>query len=172
MSENNNDLYKEQLPEDEFINSEPSFDNETPESIEKKIKLTHQFENGVSWFYWIAALSILNTILYLVGSGWNFIVGLGVTQIIDDIAITTEGASRLLAIAISLGIAALFFALGLLLKRNRKNGIFIFGIVAYGLDSLLFILIQDWISIAFHAFAIYGFYRGIKANNELKRLES
>jgi small basic protein len=172
MSENNNDLYKDDPSGDEFVNSEHSFDNETPESIERKFKLKSQFENGVSWFYWIAILSVVNTILYLIGSSWNFIVGLGVTQIIDDIAITSEGATRFVAIGISLCIAALFAALGALLKRNRKNGIFIFGIVAYGLDALLFIFIQDWISIAFHAFAIYGFFRGIKANNELKGLES
>ena len=45
------------------------------------------FHSGANWFYWIAGLSLVNTILLYTGSEWVFVVGLGVTQLIDGIAI-------------------------------------------------------------------------------------
>jgi hypothetical protein len=44
--------------------------------------------------------------------------------------------------------------------------------VLYSLDALLFIYIKDYLSLLFHAYAVYSIYRGLKACNELKVLES
>src|SRR5438067_7750738 len=46
---------------------------------------------GASWFYWIGALSIINTLVAMSGNGTRFIFGLGITQFID--AIGTHGGS-------------------------------------------------------------------------------
>src|SRR5688572_28411552 len=48
--------------------------------------LEMRLKSGASWFYWIAGLSIINSIAALSGAGWGFIVGLGVTQIVDEFA--------------------------------------------------------------------------------------
>ena len=42
--------------------------------------LEKQVERGASWFYWIAGLSLVNSILSLTDSGWMFFFGLGITQ--------------------------------------------------------------------------------------------
>ena len=53
---------------------------------DQREKLERAVSGGASWFYWIAGLSLVNSAIVLFGGQWNFIVGLGVTQIIDAIA--------------------------------------------------------------------------------------
>ena len=58
------------------------------ESItEEKLKTEGRFRNGANWFYWIAALSLINTIIVFSGGDWAFFFGLGVTQVVDVIAV-------------------------------------------------------------------------------------
>lgn len=138
---------------------------------EKKMKLESQFKNGTSWFYSIAGLSIANSIITLIGSNWNFIVGLVITQIIDAIAFEASAKGKIIALIINILIAGVYAFLGLLSSKGR-GWVFILGIALYGIDALLFIIIQDWISIAFHLLAIYGFIRAIIASKNLKKLEN
>src|SRR5262245_46353942 len=49
--------------------------------LEKRIK------GGASWFYWIAALTLVNTIVVQAGSEMSFVLGLMVSQIIDFAAV-------------------------------------------------------------------------------------
>ena len=55
--------------------------------IKAELALQNQFENGANWFFWIAALSLLNSVISLANGEWAFIVGMGVTQIIDGVAL-------------------------------------------------------------------------------------
>jgi len=41
--------------------------------------------SGANWFFWIAALSIVNSVIFLSGADLAFVVGLGVTQIANGI---------------------------------------------------------------------------------------
>ncbi|MGI8656220.1 MAG: hypothetical protein ACR2LC_13505 [Pyrinomonadaceae bacterium] len=43
--------------------------------------------SGANWFFWIAALSMINSVVLLMNGQWNFLAGLGITQLIDGIAI-------------------------------------------------------------------------------------
>jgi uncharacterized membrane protein len=134
-----------------------------------RMELEEQFRNGVNWFYWIAGLSIINTVLYFIGQEWGFIAGLGVTQVIDMFAYAWDGSLRLIAIAINFILAGIFVVLGYIARQGR-NWVIIIGAVLYALDTIIFVFLQDWISIAFHGFAIYSFIKAIKANNKLKML--
>ncbi|NLT51110.1 MAG: hypothetical protein GXX85_09360 [Ignavibacteria bacterium] len=62
------------------------------------------------------------------------------------------------------GIAALFgyFA------RKMQAWSFITGMVLYGLDGLIYLAIGDLFPVAFHAFALWGIFRGYKAMKELE----
>lgn len=143
--------------------------------IEKKINLENQFKSGANWFYWIAALSLVNSAISLSGNQWSFIIGLGMTQIID--AIATGFAEQIgilgkaIALCFDLMAAAIFIAFGFF-ARKRFAPAFIIGMIVYALDGLIFILAQDWLSIAFHVFALIGIFSGMKACKELARLES
>lgn len=43
--------------------------------------------NGTAWFFWIAGLSLVNAVITHAGSDLSFVAGLGVTQVIDALAI-------------------------------------------------------------------------------------
>ena len=66
-----------------FEQYNPSEQNSAQES---NPELPMQVRKGASWFYWIAGASVVNTIIFLFGGNLNFIVGLGVTQVINGIA--------------------------------------------------------------------------------------
>ena len=50
-------------------------------------------KRGANWFYWIAGLSVVNSIMFIAGANFQFVVGLGVTQIINALALAMNGAA-------------------------------------------------------------------------------
>src|ERR1041385_2954703 len=65
---------------------------------------------GASQFYWIAALSLLNSIILFFGGKLQFIFGLGVTQVVDGISIGLQAGAigRALAFIFDLAAASWF----------------------------------------------------------------
>jgi hypothetical protein len=132
-----------------------------------------------NWFYWIAGLSVINTIMAISNTSYNFVVGLGATQFIDAVAAVTikdigsESAAmvRLVNIGLDLAIIGLFIFLGIKATRARAWA-FITGIVLYTLDTLLFLLNQDWFAIAFHVFVLVMLFIGLQHVNKLKKLDA
>ena len=52
--------------------------------------LKRQLKSSASWFYWIAALSMINWISSALQIGYGFILGLGITQFIDGFALALK----------------------------------------------------------------------------------
>lgn len=55
------------------------------DSSEYRIRLENQMKGGLIWFYWIAGLSFINLIIFILGSNINFADELGITQVINVI---------------------------------------------------------------------------------------
>lgn len=136
-----------------------------------KAALDKQLARGANWFYWIAGLSVVNSIAALAGVGGVFVIGLGITQVIDAIVLEFgEDAgmkAKVIAFAFDLMIAAVVVLFGYLAKR-RLRWAFVVGMILYALDGLLFVLVMDVFGLAFHAFALIGIYGGLKACGRLK----
>jgi hypothetical protein len=142
--------------------------------IQARIKAENQLKSGANWFWWIAGMSVINSLIMLSGSDWNFVVGLGVTQVVDvfaqAIAVELADVGTIIKVAgllIDIAIAGLFVLFGFL-ARKRFAWAFIIGMILYGLDGLIFLLVQGWLSVGFHAFALFGLYNGFKALKTLK----
>ena len=137
--------------------------------------LENRMYSGANWFFWIAALSIVNSIIVIMNGNWSFLAGLGVTQIIDGLVqglMDGNGQmAKVLAVVLNIPVAGLFAIFGFL-ARKRQNWAFIIGMTLYGFDGLIFLLVQDWLAIAFHAFAFYCIFQGLRANNQLRNLEA
>lgn len=142
--------------------------------IYTKNKAKSALKSSANWFYWIAGLSLINSLIILLGGGISFIVGLGVTQVIDQIAyIISEDAGKLInifAFGLDVLFAGVFVLFGYLSNKGYKWS-FIVGIVLYGMDGLIFLWLKDYLSIAFHGYAIYCIYRGINAIKVLKAVK-
>ena len=147
------------------------------QTAQARLVLQSRARNGANWFYWIAGLSIINTIIYTLGGTISFIVGLGATQLVDGFtsALIKEYGSntilQLAAIGIDIGLAGIFIVAGLLSRKYYRWAIIV-GMVLYFLDALIFIWVGDWLSLAFHALALWGLWGGLKAMNGLRKLAS
>ena len=142
-----------------------------------QVQLIRALKSSASWFYWIAGLSVVNTLLTMFNTDRSFIVGLGSTQLIDGISeYLTEGAGseaavlRIVAIVLDLLIIGIFVLFGFKSSQGRRWA-FVIGMILYALDGLLFFLVTDWFSIAFHLFVLWRLYSGIQALGKLNKLK-
>jgi len=137
-------------------------------------KLEQATAGGANWFYWIAGLSLVNSVITVFGGGWGFIVGLGFTQIIDAIgmAIAEEmgsgaaTAAKVIALVGSVLVSGVFVVFGYFAGK-RQNWAFIVGMVIYAFDGVLFLLFADWLSVGFHGFALFCIWSGFAASRKL-----
>lgn len=139
----------------------------TPEQKMALLQVHQRVKSGANWFYWIAGLSVVNTIAAVSGTDWRFILGLGITQIADAIAHEVGGLGTAAAVVID-GIAIGFFILMGKLAGDAKKWAFILGMIAFGLDGLLSLVAKDFIGLAFHGYALFCIYRGFAAATEMR----
>lgn len=131
--------------------------------IRERMELEGRLNSGADWFIWIAVLSLINSIVMLSGNEWGFLIGLGITQIID--AVVGSGAAFILDVIV----ACVFIAFGIYAKK-RYNGVFIAGMILYGLDGLLFLSVSEYLSFGFHIFALFGIYGGLSASMQMDKM--
>lgn len=120
-----------------------------------------QVKSGASWFYWIAGLSLVNSISAFAGSDWRFILGLGIRQLIDALGQGIEGSGKYIALVLDLVAAGVLVLFGVFGGKGHLWA-FVVGMVLFALDGVLFLLVQDWIGVAFHAFVLYCLFRGFQ----------
>ena len=133
-------------------------------AVEEKLKTQNKAKNGANWFFWIAALSMINSIMTLAGTEWGFIIGLGITQVFDVIG-AEFGASPITFVLSTLA-AGTFVFFGVLANK-RLGWAYVVGMVCYGLDGLLYLAFGDILSAGFHAFVLFWIFQGYRANKEL-----
>lgn len=139
--------------------------------------LIQRGRSGADWFFWIAALSLVNTAITHFGGDRHFVVGLGVTQIVDGVASVIakdNPPSQPLAVGIAVAFSVMCSATAALvgyMARNRWQVIFVMGMFVYLLDGLLFLLFQDWMSLGFHGFALFCMWSGFSAFQQLAKIE-
>jgi hypothetical protein len=139
-------------------------------------ELTRRMKNGANNFYWIAALSVINSLVIEFGGDIYFVVGLASTLIVDTLFVEiAKGATdvslvvKLIGLVISIVIAGIFALFGLFASRG-KNWAFIVGMVLYLLDTLLMLAFQEWMGLIFHGFFLFGLFGGWRALSELNKL--
>ena len=117
------------------------------------------------WFYWIAGLTLVNTLGALTAQHWRFVVGLGVTQLADGLA-ARAGRGWNGALAVDLLLIGGFVLLGGLAARGR-DWAFLVGLGVYVIDSLVFVLARDWLGVAIHIFVLVMIFKGYQAARRL-----
>ncbi len=132
---------------------------------------------GANWLFWVAALSLVNSAIIHFGGDTRFVVGLAVTTLADAIATATAlrepdiaTVVMTVAIAFDLFVSGLFAGAGWLARR-RFNFVFAFAMFVYVLDGALCLLFGDMMSAGFHAFALYGMWKGFSAFRKLRASE-
>ena len=130
-------------------------------TIESRVK------SATGWLFAIAAFSAVNFILQISGSSVSFLAGLGLASIAGAFATSPEPSTftgligGILSVLAGLTICFLFIC-GMF-SKERKPWAFLAGGIVYSIDILLVLLMKDWISAAFHIWAIYSIFTGYSA---------
>lgn len=127
-----------------------------------------QIKSSASWFYWIAGLSLVNSLVALSGSDWRFILGMGVTQIIDIFADRASGGGKAIVLVLDLLMIGTAVTFGIFANKGHRWA-FIVGMILYALDGIIFVLAGDWLPVAFHAYALFRLYQGLAASWNSRR---
>jgi hypothetical protein len=146
----------------------PAVDSVEAAELEKRVK------SGGSWLYWIAGLTLINSIAVLAGSNWSFVLGLTITQVIDALVVTLVPAeislvAKGVAFVVDLVAMGLFVFLGVQACRKRTWA-FAVGVTLYGLDTLLTLLSLSVVSIGIHGWALFCLIIGMKAARQWSKL--
>jgi hypothetical protein len=149
---------------------------ESPETLTARTQLDGRLKNGANWYFWIAGLSLANSVILLAGAKWTFVVGLGVTQYVDLIASFWRKSfgHDVLVSAAALGLNAVVagvFVLFGVYARRRRAWAFVVGITLYALDGAVLGLLGELWSVAFHGLMLWWLVGGLRASRALARLE-
>lgn len=125
----------------------------------------NQMKGGAYWFYWIAALSFVNSLLVYFGVSWNFFLGLGITQVTT--ARMSDSTSPIVILIINVLISLVFAAFGYFASQG-KLWAFALGLALYILDVFSLVLIRDYqnvnyLNVIFHIIAAFLIFRGLLA---------
>jgi hypothetical protein len=131
------------------------------------------YRNGAMWFFWLAGLSMLNSILGAFGASIRLIFGLGFTQVTDGfLAAAFEEGSAGMGVAFSLAttaiVAAVFAGIGFLALRGARLA-YIGGLVLYIVDTLVLlgvtVMLSAWgvfgLDLLFHGFVLFQLIVGL-----------
>lgn len=137
-------------------------------------ELYQSYKSGANWFYWIAGLTLITSIITVGGGEWRFLISLGTTQVIDAIAhVLSEqlgGATRVIGLVLDIFIIALFVLFGVLAGKKYLWA-YLIGMIVFGLDGLVSLIITDWIGVLAHGFVLFFMVRGYMSGRELVALE-
>ena len=127
--------------------------------------------NGGGWFFWIAGLSLINSIALATGSNMSFVVGLGATEIVDGIFHQTALNFPVVGYVLDALVLGLFVLLGVFARKGMVWA-FVTGLVLYALDALIFVLLPDepqWLPIGFHGYVLFCIWGGLRATRRLQQ---
>ena len=133
-------------------------------------------DSGANWFFWVAGLSLVNTIIAHSGGDRHFIVGLSFTAIVDAIAQEIgkqEPGAATAATLIAIGFSCFVTLVAALFGwMSRKRWLVAFGIgmAIYVVDGLLYLLLMFF----FIPFSLIYFNRDAVTITELtyQRIEN
>lgn len=158
--------------------AEPEPDAAQLASLARILELQARGHKGANWFFWVAGLSIVNSISVHGGMTGYFVVGLGVTLVVDSIAKAIgeqhpEFDIGLKAFGIGFAVvAALVVTFFGWFARKGVLIIFAIGMILYLFDGLLFLILQDLMSVAFHGFALFWMWSGFSAFRQIRAIEA
>ncbi|HEY9685642.1 MAG TPA: hypothetical protein V6C52_01565 [Coleofasciculaceae cyanobacterium] len=122
--------------------------------------ILHAIQSQGSWFFWIAGLSVVNSIGSLLHLDMAFVVGLGFSLILGSLAAELGEAWSAIAITLNLAIIGFFAAMGYFAIQGGRWA-FMLGILIYALDAIALVLLQDWFMVAFHGYVLFQLGAGL-----------
>lgn len=136
----------------------------------EKLALHTQILRGAGWFKTVGFFAVVNSLLIVANAKIQFIFALGITSVATAIAHTMDlgaGDEAIAMLFACLGAAGAYFFASF--AQKRFTWAFVAGMVLYALDGLIFVLVQDWLEVFCHGYALLQMWGGLKASMEYNR---
>jgi len=111
---------------------------------------------------------MINSLVVIFKGNFRFVVGLGITSVVDAFARRVGSAGSVLDIIINGFVAGVFVLFGTFAVKAQRWA-FLVGMALYLLDGLLLVSVKDYLGVAFHAYALFAIYRGFTVTRQLPR---
>ncbi len=144
-------------------------DAETVIREQRRLQLT--LKSGANWFFWIALLSLADTLLLARLVHWRPLFRLAAPRLVHLLLSRNGSISHIPAIAVELVAAAALAAIALAARRGITAAFFL-GAFAYGVDTVLLLGAGEWLPVLFHLIALYAVLRGMRALWRLTQLRN
>jgi hypothetical protein len=143
----------------------------TPDLARFEASNRRAIDQSANWFYWIAALSLINSLIIMSGSTWSFVFGLTFTKVVDALATQyrVTGFAAIVCLGLNVCAIAAFVILGYFARRCNMWA-FVVGLILFVMDTLLLLIGSDVYSFAFHAYVIYKLVGGVMALRRHRQL--
>lgn len=143
--------------------------------------LTRQMLSGANWFFWIAILSLIDTLVSPYYGTWTYAFSMGMSLGVDSVAQSAVAHGmgswmKIAAFALNIVIAGIFILFGFAARRGNMAA-FVTGLILYVLDGVLFFFtgtIGDRflfgsaiLGVVIHAVGVYYIFSGILAARKL-----
>jgi hypothetical protein len=125
---------------------------------------------GANWFFWVAGMSVVNSIVLHAGGQFFFVVG-SFAKAVGEQNAGLDAGLKIFAIGFSVVAALIVAGFGMLARKGYLIP-FAIGMVLYLLDGLIFLAFQDILSVAFHGWALYCMWCGFSAFRQIKAVEA
>ena len=138
------------------------FDNDSARHVTRTSVM-----HAADWFFWLAILSIINSLIVYYYQIPNTPIALGITQWVDG---TTSGFNATMstsALVINILIAAALAGFGLLARRGSDIA-FVLGIFLYVIDAVLMIGLKDFFGFGVHLIALFFLVKGLLASRHIR----
>lgn len=123
--------------------------------------------HGADWFFWIAILSAINSLVVYYYQTSNTPIALGLTQWVDGTTSGFNASMTATALVTNLFIAGAFAMFGLLARRGSDVA-FVVGIFLYVIDAFLMIGMKDFFGFGVHLIALFFLVKGLLASRHVR----
>ena len=123
--------------------------------------------HGANWFFWLAILSVINTLIVYRYQIPNMPIALAITQWVDGTAAGLNPTMSTQSMVIDLLIAGALAMFGLLARRGSDIA-FVLGIFLYVVDAMLAIGLRDVFGFGVHLIGLFFLFKGLLASRHVR----
>ena len=123
--------------------------------------------HGADWFFWIAILSMINSLIVFYYQTPNTPIALGITRWFDGTTSGFNASMTMNGLVMNL-LAALVLAIFGLLARRGSDIAFVLGIFLYIVDAMLVIGLRDFFGFGVHLIALFFLVKGLLASRHIR----
>jgi hypothetical protein len=138
------------------------FDNDSARHVTRSSVL-----HAADWFFWLALLSITNTLVVYYYQTPNTPVALGLTQWLDGTSGVFNGVMSSGELLTNILIAGVLAGFGLMARRGSDLA-FVVGIFLYVIDTFLTMGLGDFFGFGVHLTALFFIVKGLLASRHIR----